>query len=592
MTQNPIQYFKVYANRELTRELTANDILDLTNTDNVLDLYITLNDYVSIDSQEQTCLALDGRHKVVLFDVVKIVQDNIFRDFSLVENIETKFYFNTKFVFENLIEKFKHDYFSMIYFLLERFSFERFEIGFINAYIEDNRLVSEYKRPRVGSNISDKLLQFVPSVNNTDTDFKMFNCYEYTNKQIMEKMEPNEEEIESIYEDKAEQPKGTLLEKLFNSDYLEQIMSDKKLRRLIVSQVLFYDGLFGKAYLNTIGNLSPTFYLLQDTFSNFAGVNASYYMSLSKYDIVARWSAYLSDSTKDVYIDRPYKEVKLDYNLATNFVGLGLTDTIKRYNDLYYSLKSLNGKTVYWLYSDNSNTNVLNISRIINSMTHSNGKLLFKEKQKIVVGENYQGSESDFFLSYNEFTKKYNINLDYIVYKNNNMVVGANSLTIFKSLISNASPNNKQITEFYDKDHPCPLDGISFYTPIPLTVNGVSVHECLYGVSGNIENLKFNNKFYIYKQKRIEDDEGNVTIKDLPEESYKIGTFKIPINKDEFVKYVSIPGSVHTFVSKDMVFHIKIKFKKTTNVKDQYAIRLFADDYTFGKLFYIKRGRI
>lgn len=89
--------------------------------------------------------------------------------------------------------------------------------------------------------------------------------------------------------------------------------------------------------------------------------------------------------------------------------------------------------------------------------------------------------------------------------------------------------------------------------------------------------------YEVYKRRYEEDEYGNVTLVDLPVERYPIGTFAIPFNKNEYVHKVFVKKAFHTFVSRDHVVHIRVRFKKMPNRMQNIRFRIFSADHVFAK---------
>jgi len=701
MTQDILQYFSIYGDEQLTREIGANDIIDLCDTDNTITLYITLNDYLSINDQGQLCMVIDGEYRVVFFDIVREIEGKFFRNYDLVESIETEFFFDTKPLIENLIKKIDGESFINVMGVLNFFSFKSLSFKEIKpdyikgeGYSYSSEGMFDYTNkiaekplllPSFDKKISD--LASVFPKGNVEIDKVYFSKNEldelfylnvYLKKKVYSfpvvrdkivkkyvKQKYYEEQVKNNFF-LTEIPAGsdispdylTLIEKIYNTNYIKDCLQIEPMKEypglsisdLFTHSALYWNGCFGKAHINILGNIKPTCYIVQDKFKNYMGDSSSdYRLGRSSHEVFQRWAWYMEkemkktsdeDKTNDeifIYntkIKGNLEQKTMNETIATDLLGLGRVSTIERYNSLYpylekdgaiknitkklpnyflfktppYGKGQYRGKKIGSVWSDFS------MQKIIYATIHNNGDMYMQDRVKNVLDSHGGGTEYNFFVSYDTFCKKHNINLNYIT-KTDNEGIAEKSYILMESIRANTEIPTKVYCEFYDRNHPAPLDDIYAYVPIPLTPGNykykdvplkdehgnivynnkgkpiIDVNKGLYRIEDKIavkEDIGSN--LMMHKRKRSEDSEGNATIEDLGEVEYPGNTWKIPFNEGEYL-YKCKCNAVHTFISRDMKFKIKIKFKKTLNREQNVYFRLFAHDYTFGRMFYIKRKR-
>jgi len=585
LINNFLSFFSVYIDKTLNHKLNSNDVINLVNSNNELDLYITLDDLVSSESIYSQVLVLQGEHRVILFDIVREIEGVFFRDFDLVENIEVQAHFDTKPILKTIFKRLEGLYFYQQLYFLKNFSFEKMqfaEIKVVNGKLKKENLIP----------VPIKTFFKLPEY--------LFSSVTY-DRPILKGDEFGSSISGSVTSKQIPIPEGNFYEIVFSDkfSFVKDILTDDLFNYYLKNEVLYADGLFGMWQYAVLQNMRPTIYEsldlnAQDLFRK----NSSYYLSQIKHNIAQRWNMWLNGVALDCnktpiknqnfFSYNVYTEKKYDFVTATRIVGLGVCDVYDMYKKLEPALLStgmIDGDTVYLIYR-NSIDKGFNAAAIISAATLNDGKVVCNGGEHIVYDKG-QGTEYNFFVPINDFLKKFNLDLDF-VFETASIGIGEKSFWLVKRAISNESVNTKYFTEFYDREHACPFDNVEFYCPIPLALLNYDASEMyLYeGLEGSFRNIQ-----YVVQKRRYEEDKyGNVIIKDLPEEYYGPGTWKIPINKNEYVSAVYVPNAITSFVSKNVIFHIKIKFKKTLNRNQNIYFRLFTSDLTFASIFRIKKG--
>jgi len=700
MTQDILQYFSIYGDEQLTREIGANDIIDLCDIDNTITLYITLNDYLSINDQGQLCMVIDGEYRVVFFDIVREIEGKFFRNYDLVESIETEFFFDTKPLIENLIKKIDGEPFINVMGVLNFFSFKSLSFKEIKpdyikgeGYSYSSEEIFNYTNKIMTGNFLvpsfDKKIGDLASVfpkGNVEMDKvyfskneldKLFYLDVYLKKKVYSfpiirdevtvgyiKQKYYEEQVKNNFF-LTEIPEGsdvnpdylTLIEKIYNTNYIKDCLQIEPIKEypglsisdLFTHSALYWNGCLGKAHINILGDIKPTCYIVQDKFKNYMGdFSSDYRLGLSSHEVFQRWAWYIekgmertldeNETNDEIFIYNTktkgnLKRKLMNESIATGLLGLGRVSTIERYNSLYPYLEkdgAMRDMTIrpnYFLfktppygkeqYKEGERGSIwsdFSMQKIIYAAIHNNGDMYMQDRVKNVLDSHGGGTEYNFFVSYDTFCKKHDINLNYIT-KTDNEGIAEKSYILMESLRANTEIPTKVYCEFYDRNHPAPLDNIYAYVPIPLTPGNykykniplkdehgiiiynnkgkpiVDINKGLYRIEDKIAMKEdIGSNLIIHKRKRSEDSDGNVTIEDLGEVEYPGNTWKIPFNEGEYL-YKCKCNAVHTFISRDMKFKIKIKFKKTPNREQNIYFRLFAHDYTFGRMFCIKRKR-
>jgi len=591
MITNFLPYFSVYADKQLTHRLTPNDLLDLTSTDNEVSLYITLDDLISGDELSSQVLELQGTNRVVLFDVARQYDDVFVRNYDLVESIDVQCYFDTKPVLKTILKRLEGLYFYQQIFFLKNFSFNDLKYSFFN--------VGKCEKYKLGlTTIKDyynSMFGILPGGSPN-----LFTAEVYKKQMIAA---ASSSEGISLFSKNITIPDGSFYEIIFSDkiSFIREQLTDEKFNYYLTSTILYGNGIFGLGDYGVLKDNRPTMYMNQDLFANSNYTeNSSYYLSQVKHEIIARWNSWQSERSfeDDSFIGTSiYKTVNYDYVTATKMIGLGIYDIVDRYNFLLPSINAsgmANGNITYTIYNRDYNQR-LTASTIITSVSLGDGTINFQNRKKRVY-DNGAGSEYVFFTSLDRFLENMDISLEYI-FDSVSPAIAEKCYWIVENAIEKAEVNNHDFSEFYDREHSSPFDDIETYVPIP-----IGLHNYDYGnevfksddacqeIKKEIAKLGDFQQYEIYKRRYVEDENGVVTIEDLPMESYPPGTFKIPINKNEYIYKIYAPGAIKTFISRNIVYRITIKFKKDVNYMQNIVFRLFTNDLTFATMFRIEKG--
>ncbi len=197
------------------------------------------------------------------------------------------------------------------------------------------------------------------------------------------------------------------------------------------------------------------------------------------------------------------------------------------------------------------------------SVEHSDGKIGGK-----YIYRNAYGNEHRYFMRFRDFLSEQGWTIDDFM-----DIYPLQMLDREYEIMHNATTSthfiNRDFSEFYDKNHKAPFDGIEHYTPlIPTFDPKLTGQENVLAVS-------------VEKRKVMVDEYGVETIVDIDGESILPGDFTTSINKDEFVSDISIDNSLRAFISDYMRVRIKIKFDGTYPTTQEVKLRISASDFTY-----------
>ena len=174
------------------------------------------------------------------------------------------------------------------------------------------------------------------------------------------------------------------------------------------------------------------------------------------------------------------------------------------------------------------------------------------------------GNEHRYFMSFKQFLSEQGWSLDdfMLVYDE---FIALRIAELEFAVVKDTHLHNKDYSEFYDKNHKAPFDGINFYTPmIPTLKTG--------GTDGSIR---------LDKRTISIDEFGNEIFSDIDSVLYPSGSFTASINKDEFVYSVAVLNSLRTIISDFMRIKMTITFKDNYPTSPFLKLRVSASDFTF-----------
>ena len=610
---NFLDRFTIYTDPKRVHPLIGNDILNLTDHNNELDLYIQVDDMIDGYDIYQRILNLYGP---IFLDVGRFYKTTegteFFRDFTLVEKIDVKVHFDTKPVLLNVLGVMKDLFLVQTVIFWKYFNLginewdnitiqaQKLKIDEIAAFpaiglktaktkgITKGELGKDKKPiPIVSSKVYKKnILNFAPLPEGFPKEFDLFH---YTKV-----------------------PKAYFIEWFFKpNNPVKKILKNKKLLKLAFNRILYYDGMLGYSDFSLLGNIRPTLYDYLDTFADPENtkVNSSYYFGQVKHELFIRWDLMFGTSGIN------YAPINFNAQVAEKFggsftyytrlYGLGLVDTEENYNYLKGTFSSkdiVGGGGTYLMLAKEVSTKenkLFNLGTIMNSACHSDGTV-YTELGKKIAFEQGSGLEAPLCASYKTFMREFDLR-DTFLFKAFPIETGYKSFTIAEHIPHQYSIKTENVTEFYDREHNSPFDDISTYTAIPLTFSNYTCSEAylfnylLEGLKPEIakgmkQKICFDSGIRVHKKKYVEDDNGNVSIKDIGNVTLSSGEFKIPFNKNEYAYAIYVDNSIKTWYSKDMFLHIKIKFKKAPQYKQNFVLRLFHNDTTFATEQLIKRN--
>lgn len=201
------------------------------------------------------------------------------------------------------------------------------------------------------------------------------------------------------------------------------------------------------------------------------------------------------------------------------------------------------------------------------AIEHSHGKIGGK-----YVFKDGTGNEHRYFMRFEDFLSEQGWSLDDFmsIYS---APISDRRRELRKSMITSSAPYRVcDFSEFYDKNHKAPFDGIYHYIPIIPTMNPDL------GGSGMQHGTK------VSKKKVIINQSGEETIVDLGDEPVQDGAFTLPINKDEFIYDVRTENALRVLVSDFMKIRVKISFKDRFPTLNQTNIRISTSDFTYMQL--------
>ncbi|MCK5850111.1 MAG: hypothetical protein KAH23_04285, partial [Kiritimatiellae bacterium] len=203
----------------------------------------------------------------------------------------------------------------------------------------------------------------------------------------------------------------------------------------------------------------------------------------------------------------------------------------------------------------------VNPSSAFYSVEHSDGKIGGQ-----YIYNNGLGNEHRDFMQFSEFLREQGWTLDDFmnIYsaqvddRCNELILAATKNTPVKA---------SNFSEFYDKNHKAPFDGIEYYIPmIPILDEDES---------------DLNNMVRVEKKKIIVDQNGVESISDVDDEIVLPGDFTSSINKDEFISSVTANGSLRVFISNYMRIKMSIKFNSEYATTQVVKLRVSTSDLTY-----------
>lgn len=575
---DPVAEIKVYADEALTRELLPSDVIDATNSNNVVDLYIAFDDDVS-DRQRIRIVELFGSDMGLYFDIVREYQGQYFRDFSMVESIEVRTIFKT----ERLIKAFEKrvgDYAYVNLSMMAMFDFAMAD--FAKPYIDSSGKLALTTLFACPIHKAYTIMFPLGELYLDESDPKRYLLGRYANRNMvvwttessryMKLMSSCEPYTPNSMEEK---PPGSLLTWLFSGNYIEKTV--RKSRRIMLNTFLYGNGAFGLP-LNMVGDMRPTMY---ETMTAFASdpPNASYTLAQLKREIGPRWAMWNQVLYEEGRMLENVTTYQCDYGVVTRMVGLGIVDTQERKAFLQADIERAGtscdngGGATYYITGEPAHPRSL--SSYIHAVTHSDGRVGAYD----FYGGG-AGKEHLFFGTVAYMREQLGLSED-DYYAMLRPSVVKKGLDIVHSCIDDFKVRNRIFCEFFDLEHACPFDDVEAYVPIPLQLSTMQPEEIYMNTGVPAPSNAYS--YVVYKRRYEEDEYGNVTLIDLPEEHYPIGTFAIPFNKNEYVHRVFVKKAFHTFVSRDHIVHIKVRFKKMPNRMQNIRFRVFSANHLFGK---------
>lgn len=194
------------------------------------------------------------------------------------------------------------------------------------------------------------------------------------------------------------------------------------------------------------------------------------------------------------------------------------------------------------------------------SVEHSDGKIGGR-----YIYNNGLGNEHRYFMPFRSFLIEQGWSID-------------DFMSIYSSLMSERKYELREgvsvgtnmrihdFSEFYDKNHKAPFDGIRFYIPLIPTYSPDTSASVDFIAGKSVVNISQN---------------GEETISPSDSEYITPGQFDMPINKDEFISSIEIPKSMRVLISDYMKIRINIKFKDIFSTVHETKLRISGTDFTY-----------
>ena len=619
LVTNFLDMFTIYTDPDRTHPLIGNDVLNLTDHNNELDLYIQVDDLIDGFNIYQRILSVYGP---IFLDMGRYYETSkgikFFRDFSLVEKIDVQVHFDTKPLLLNVLEKMKDLFLIQTvifwkYFDLGDGKWEKISVGTMSAtkiiaYSSAGLIMPKYPVHKFSDIITgekDKHEKPIPLLKS-----KVYK------KPILMLSPPGKDPHNNLF-GYYPIPKDFFAEWFFKpNNPVKAALKDKTIIKFAFNRILYYDGLLGSVDYNLQGNIRPTLYDYMDLFKDPKKVeeNSSYYFGQVKHELYIRWDKYLKTSginVKGLKFKAYTKKIFFgDYTYYTKLYGLGLMDTKQEYDYLkqtFSTKDNVGGKGHYFILDKpvkiDKKTGKINkqfsVNHLYYSAAHGDGYVETPIGKKLAFAQG-SGLEAPLCASYREATRELG-QRDTFLFKAFPIETGYKSFSIIRKLPTSFALKVENVTEFYDREHSSPFDGISSYTAIPLTFSNYPCSEAYlfnYLLDKVDEIMRpsikhqicFDGGIRVEKRKFVENDNGSVAIKYAGSVSLGSGDFEIPFNKNEYAYKIFIDNAIKTWFSKDMYVHIKIKFKRTPQYRQNFVLRLFHDDMVFATEQLIKRN--
>jgi len=201
------------------------------------------------------------------------------------------------------------------------------------------------------------------------------------------------------------------------------------------------------------------------------------------------------------------------------------------------------------------------------SVEHSHGKIGGK-----YIFKDGTGNEHRYFMRFGDFLSEQGWTLDDFMNIYSEQIKDRRR-ELRNSVTTSSSPYRvRDFSEFYDKNHKAPFDGIYHYIPMIPSMNRA------------IDTTGPGPDTFVSKKKVEVDEYGNETVVDIGEDRISQGTFKLPINKDEFVYSVRTDSALRVLISDFMKIRVKIKFKDMFSTVNITNFRISTSDFTYMQL--------
>lgn len=191
---------------------------------------------------------------------------------------------------------------------------------------------------------------------------------------------------------------------------------------------------------------------------------------------------------------------------------------------------------------------------------HSNGKIGGQ-----TIFNNALGNEHRYFMKFKDFLSEQGWSLDDFIsiYEE---PIEDRIWELEHAIRTRADIRIKDYSEFYDKNHKSPFDGIEHY--VPMIPSYDPDHLGYTGVK-------------IGKRKIEIDQYGSEHISDVGYDTVESGDFTLGMNKDEFVYSIEAKNSLKIFISDYMRIRVKVNFNDTYATTSEIKLRISTSDFTY-----------
>lgn len=556
--------FTFFLDENFTHEIKQNTFTNIDYGESI-DLYIGLKYRTENDYRYGKIISLEENFPAIMVDMIKEDQDQVFRNYDNIDSIEFSTTFDARGFLKNLlISQMNWQYWQIIEFIQK----QHMAGGKVTDIFKT--CINQYNRTLVSCSDEngDTLSVFPPDNISSTVTYDFYTDYFYeagdTRVSWYEQWRSNFD-VNRAYSISYAQH-GSSGYNFVNDVYPEQpsIMNsrwkyggyDVEWQEYNVNQTFVYNT-FMSWYGGHGGNISP-FVADEKTVVTLT-------------DIAKTSTRYIFERDEHILIDflGPRECISRDEQGHCSGYGYGTAS----YGNIEEPPGELGENDFQVIYNSTfeGHSNAYVQGSAYDPLTHHsiNGVDAFYAVEAFngkiggqYVYKNGMGNEYRYFMSFRSFLEEQGWTLDDFmnIYSSD---INARIAELTEAVTNTASIKNSDFTEFYDKNHKAPFDGINYYVPLIPSLDNQGIN---------------------ISKRRVDIDEyGHESFVDLPVEILPSGSMVTGINKDEFVAHVSVPSAIRVFISNYMKIKMTIKFKSTFFTARQVKLRLSTSDFTYLK---------